>query len=121
MFGLIKRLFDSTDKLTLLALNGNEAEFFRVLDDWTVYIPQRPILPDSDPGTPEELVKSLEENSEKLGGDDFDPWIIQDSGRKILPVYISQELLQQFSKNVTTEMNRIVPVGCVGIKGRNFL
>lgn len=81
-----------------------------------VFVPQRPRrFLDAATFTQEQLMEQIRKDSEQLGSDQFEPWILDVDGKKRLPVFSSQERMTAFASRMSQEMNKVFGLGCISI------
>src|SRR5580765_5673185 len=81
-----------------------------------VFVPQRPKrFLDAATFTKEQLMEQIRKDSEQLGSDQFEPWILEVDGKKRLPVFSSQDRMQAFAARISQDMNKVFGLGCISI------
>src|SRR6266850_8345514 len=97
MIGKILDKLTGKDDLERVAYKEDAALLNAYLKKRPVFVPQRPKrFLDAATFTQEELMEQIRKDSEQLGSDQFEPWILQMDGKKRLPVFSSQERMTAF-------------------------
>jgi len=60
-------------------------------------------------------MEQIRKDSEQLGSDQFEPWILDVDGKKRLPVFSSQERMTAFASKMSQEINKVFGLGCISI------
>ena len=99
---------DSVDNdLERLAQQGDLDELNAYLKTHPVWIPMRPRrLLDPTQLSREQLLEEIRKDSEELKKMPFKPWILELEGKKRLPIFSSNQRMQEFSRRIGQEMKQ---------------
>lgn len=104
------------DDLERVAYREDPALLNAYLKKRPVFVPQRPKrFLDAATLTQEQLIDQIQQDSEQLGGDHFEPWVLEVDGKKRLPVFSSQDRMQAFAAKISQDMNKVFGLGCISI------
>ena len=116
---MIAKLLDKfigKDDLERVAYKEDLALLNAYLKKRPVFVPQRPRrFLDAAAFTQEQLMEQIRKDSEQLGSDQFEPWILEVDGKKRLPVFSSQEKMTAFGSKMSQELNKVFSLGCISI------
>lgn len=116
MLAKILEKMTGKDDLERVAYKENLALLNAYLKKRHVFIPQKPKrFLDAANFTQEQLIEQIRKDSEQLGSDKFEPWILEIDGKKRLPVFSSQDRMQAFAVKISQDMNKVFGLGCISI------
>jgi hypothetical protein len=116
MIAKIIEMLTGKDDLERIAQNGNIPYLDSYLKQRRVFIPIKPKqFLDPNTFTQNELLELLKQEGNELAGDSLEPWILDDDGIKRLPLYSSNKRILEFSKRMSTELNKVFALGCVEV------
>jgi hypothetical protein len=116
MIAKILEKLTGKDDLERVAYKEDLALLNAYLKTRHVFVPQRPKrFLDAATFTQEQLMEQIRKDSEQLGSDQFEPWILEVDGKKRLPVFSSQDRMQAFAAKISQEMNKVFGLGCISI------
>lgn len=102
------------DDLERVAYKEDLALLNAYLKTRPVFVPQRPRrFLDAAAFTQEQLMEQIRKDSEQLGSDQFEPWIMEVDGKKRLPVFSSQERMTEFAGTMAKQINKVFGLGCI--------
>jgi hypothetical protein len=112
MIAKLLELVTGRDDLERVAYTGDIAKLNACLKARRVLIPRKPKrFLDASTYTEEQFLEMIQQESEDLAGDRFEPWILDIDGKKRLPAFSSQKKLQAFSTKISREMNKVFALG----------
>ena len=110
------------DDVERVACKGNIELLNAYLKTRPLFIPKRPkYFLDAANFTQQELMDVIQKETKELGGDQFEPWILEFDGKKVLPAFSSQKKMQAFSSKVSQELNKVFSLGCIEILLENVI
>ena len=116
MLAKILEKMTGKDDLERVAYKEDLALLNAYLKKRHVFVPQRPKrFLDAATFTQEQLMEQIRKDSEQLGSDQFEPWILEVDGKKRLPVFSSQDRMQSFAAKISQDMNKVFGLGCISI------
>ena len=116
MIAKILEKLTGKDDLERIAYKEDFALLNAYLKKRHVFVPQRPKrFLDAATFTQEQLMEQIRKDSEQLGSDQFEPWILEVDGKKRLPVFSSQDRMQAFAAKISQDMNKVFGLGCISI------
>jgi len=116
MISKIVEKLTGKDDLERVAYKEDLAMLNAYLKKRHVFVPQRPKrFLDAATFTQDQLTEQIRKDSEQLGSDHFEPWILEVDGKKRLPVFSSQERMQAFAAKISQDMNKVFGLGCISI------
>ena len=122
---MIARLIETMtgkDDVERVACKGNIELLNAYLKTRPLFIPKRPkYFLDAANFTQQELMDVIQKETRELGGDQFEPWILEFDRKKILPAFSSQKKMQAFSSKVSQELNKVFSLGCIEILLENVI
>jgi hypothetical protein len=116
MIAKILEKLTGKDDLERVAYKEDLALLNAYLKKRHVFVPQRPKrFLDAATFTQEQLMEQIRKDSEQLGSDQFEPWILEVDGKKRLPIFSSQDRMQAFAAKISQDMNKVFGLGCIAI------
>ena len=116
MIAKILEKMTGKDDLERVAYKEDLALLNAYLKKRPVFVPQRPKrFLDAATFTEEQLMEQIRKDSEQLGSDQFEPWILEVDGKKRLPIFSSQDRMQTFAAKMSQDMNKVFGLGCISI------
>ena len=116
MIAKILEKMTGKDDLERVAYKEDLALLNAYLKKRHVFVPQRPKrFLDAATFTQEQLMEQIRKDSEQLGSDQFEPWILEVDGKKRLPIFSSQDRMQAFAAKISQDMNKVFGLGCISI------
>jgi hypothetical protein len=116
MIAKIVEKLTGKDDLERVAYKEDLALLNAYLKKRHVFVPQRPKrFLDAASFTQEQLLEQIRKDSEQLGSDQFEPWILEIDGKKRLPIFSSQDRMQTFAAKISQDMNKVFGLGCISI------
>ena len=116
MIAKILEKMTGKDDLERVAYKEDLAQLNAYLKKRHVFVPQRPKrFLDAATFTQEQLMEQIRKDSEQLGSEQFEPWILEVDGKKRLPVFSSQDRMQAFAAKISQNMNKVFGLGCISI------
>ena len=101
------------DDLERVACKEDLGQLNAYLKARRVLIPRRPKrFLDAATFTKEELLEQIRKDSHDLSTAPFEPWILEMDGKKRLPVFSSQQRVQDFSARISMNLNKVFSVAC---------
>lgn len=116
MIAKILEKMTGKDDLERVAYKEDLALLNAYLKKRPVFVPQRPKrFLDAATFTQEQLMEQIRKDSEQLDSDQFEPWVLEMNGKRRLPVFSSQERMQEFASRISQDMNKVFGLGCISI------
>jgi hypothetical protein len=112
MFNKIMEIVSGKDDLERIAFKNDLTELNKYLKARRVLIPRRPKhFLDASGLTQDQLLELIQKESEDIAGVEFDPWVLESDGKRRLPAFSSQKKLEEFTKKISQEMNKVFALG----------
>ena len=122
MSAKLLEIITGKDDVERVACKGNIEQLNAYLKTRPLFIPKRPrYFLDAASFTEQELMDVIQKETKELGGDQFEPWILEFDGKKVLPAFSSQKKMQAFSSKVSQELNKVFSLGCIEILLENVI
>jgi hypothetical protein len=112
MFGKLLDKFSGKDDLERVAYKEDLATLNTYLKTRRILIPRRPKrFLDASNFTQEQLLELIQKEGEDLAGDAFEPWVLEQDGKRRLPAFSSQKKMEIFAEKLTKELNKVFSLG----------
>jgi hypothetical protein len=116
MIAKILELVTGKDDLERIAYREDAAQLNAYLKTRRLFIPQKPKrFLDAATFTQEELMELVRKESQALGGDQIELWVLEVDGKKRLPAFSSQKKMEAFSPRMSQELNKVFGLGCIEV------
>jgi hypothetical protein len=113
MISKVLELVTGKDDVERVAYKEDAALLDDYLKTRRLLIPQRPKrFLDPSGLTQDKLKEMIEKDMTQLGGEKFEPWILEMNGKKRLPAFSSQKKMEAFSAKISKELNKVFSLGC---------